>query len=77
MWPLEFKDGDRVTDLLFPENGPCTLRQHPDPQSASGFRNNLDKWLLVPDDKSRPTYWIAKKGDHAQINRRISRIQIC
>jgi hypothetical protein len=59
----QFKEGDRVIDLMFPEYGPATLEQHPCPEWASNGRNKRDKWIVRYDDKSKPVFWVAKNGD--------------
>ncbi len=63
----EFKDWDRVIDLMFPEFGPATLEQHPDPGRASNYRNDRDKWITRFDDRLRPSFWISKKGAWSQL----------
>ena len=58
-----FKHGDRVIDLMFPEYGPATLEQHPDAMWSTNGSFQRDKWIVRFDDKSKPVFWVAKKGD--------------
>lgn len=62
----EFEEGDRVTDIMFPEYGPATLKQHPNPRAV---RDGRDKWLVEFDDRTKPTFWIGKYMAHTQVRK--------
>ena len=60
----DLKPGDRVLDINFPEWGPATISQHPNPHTV---RDGRDKWLVTFDDKTKPVIWIGKKGAFVQV----------
>jgi len=62
----EPKAGDRVLDRMFPEYGPATLEQHPDPGSVMDGR---DKWIIRYDDTTKGAAWVGKKMSCSQLQK--------